>query len=42
MGLGYTEGEDLNMSNHAFLLVQWTADLNFLIANVQWLCHFEE
>jgi hypothetical protein len=37
IALGYVGGEVLNLFNHAFFTVKWTADLNFLIANVQWL-----
>jgi hypothetical protein len=41
VALGYIEGEVLILYNFAFFSVQWTADLDFLIANVHWLCHFD-
>jgi len=31
----------LDLSNHACFSVQGTVDLDFLIANNQWYCHFE-
>jgi len=37
----YIKGEVCNESDHAFLIVQYTADQSFLIANVHWLCHLE-
>jgi hypothetical protein len=41
VALVYLEGEVCNRSDHAFLIVQWTADRSFLFANVHWLCHLE-
>jgi hypothetical protein len=40
-GTGLYRGWVLDLPNRAFFSAQWTADLEFLIANVQWLCHFK-